>query len=80
MLYVCVMNKILKQSKANLNSKFSFSLTGYRTKNKELSTCYYLLVAGEKNRWIPTFLNNISAMWYANNLIQGLISDRHLDQ
>ena len=39
---------IFKQSKAGLNSEFSYSSNGFLIKAKEPSLPYYLLIDGEK--------------------------------
>ena len=51
-----VKKSISKQSKAVLNSSFSFSLTGCLIRAKEHSKPYYLPIAGSEKRWICAFV------------------------
>ena len=46
----CDIRSIFNQSKASLNSAFSFSQTGCLTKAKEPSVPYYLPIAEERNK------------------------------
>ena len=53
---------------------FSFFLTDYQAKAKELSLLYYLLLS-EWDKWIPVYLKGIRMMWNINSLLQDLILD-----
>ena len=51
----CDTISIFKQSKAGLNSEFSFSYSGCLTEAKEPSMPYYLLIAGERTDGLMPF-------------------------
>ena len=63
--------RFFKQSKASLNSEFSF-LTSCLTRAKKPCLPYYLLIAGEKeNRWIHSFPKSISTKWNKQTNVMG---------
>ena len=58
-LVECDTESIFKQSKAGLNSDFSFSQTGSLTEDKEPSLSYYVPIVGE---WRDGFMLFPSAL------------------
>ena len=73
-----VIKSIFLRSKAVLNSKFSFFLTGCLTTVKEPGLAHYIPIAVEK-RLIHAFLKGITVKWNANSVVQDSTNSIHYD-